>query len=86
MAFRFTFKCWICNANNEIREINDEKEKIIFIGGSITQGWAVNDNESFPFIIQAKYPYYKVYNYGVGGYGGYQSLLRLEKVIKKKRI
>tara|TARA_Y200000002_G_C22645525_1_gene648962 strand:+ start:478 stop:1473 length:996 start_codon:yes stop_codon:yes gene_type:complete len=66
-------------------EINDEKEKIIFIGGSITQGWAVNDNESFPFIIQAKYPYYKVYNYGVGGYGGYQSLLRLEKVIKKKK-
>jgi len=65
-------------------QVDDGKDKIIFLGGSITQGWAVNDDENFPFIIQTKYPNYKVYNYGVGGYGGYQSLLKLEEIITKK--
>lgn len=65
-------------------EVDENKDKIIFLGGSITQGWAVNDDKNFPFIIQNKYPNYKVYNYGVGGYGGYQSLLKLEEIIEKK--
>ena len=65
-------------------QIDEKKDKIVFLGGSITQGWAVSDDENFPFIIQTKYPNYKVYNYGVGGYGGYQSLLRLEELFKDK--
>jgi hypothetical protein len=64
--------------------INENKKKIIFIGGSVTQGWAVNDNETFSFLIQKKNTNYKVYNFGVGGYGGYQSLLLLEKIFKDK--
>ena len=35
-------------------------------------------------MIQKKNTNYKVYNFGVGGYGGYQSLLMLEKVFKDK--
>tara|TARA_B110001452_G_scaffold262635_1_gene262934 strand:+ start:1054 stop:2058 length:1005 start_codon:yes stop_codon:yes gene_type:complete len=65
--------------------INENKSKIIFIGGSVTQGWAVNDDETFPFLIQRRNNNYKVYNYAVGGYGGYQSLLSLEKVFKDKK-
>ena len=57
------------------------KEKIIFIGGSLTQGWAVDDKENFVSIFQKKSSNYNVKNFGVGGYGGYQSLLLLEKII-----
>jgi len=65
-------------------DIGENKKKIVFIGGSITQGWAVSDNETFSFLIQKKNTNYKVYNFGVGGYGGYQSLLMLEKVFNNK--
>jgi len=65
--------------------IDSNKKKIVFIGGSITQGWAVSDNETFSFLIQTKNTNYKVYNFGVGGYGGYQSLLLLEKIFKDKK-
>ena len=65
-------------------ENDNNKKKIVFVGGSITQGWAVNDDETFSFLIQKKNNDYKIYNFGVGGYGGYQSLLMLEKVFKEK--
>lgn len=64
--------------------IDKNKDKIIFIGGSVTQGWAVSDNDTFSSMIQKKNTNYKVYNFGVGGYGGFQSLLMLEKVFKDK--
>ena len=35
-------------------DIAQNKEKIIFIGGSITQGWGVNDDETFSFFNQKK--------------------------------
>ena len=57
-------------------------KKIVFIGGSVTLGWAVSDHETFTSIIQNKTNNYKVLNYGAGGYGGYQSLLWLEKIFK----
>ncbi len=62
------------------------EEKIIFIGGSLTQGWAVDDNENFVSIIQNKTNNYNTINFGVGGYGGYQSLLLLEKIIKFDKL
>ena len=60
--------------------IDSTKEKIIFIGGSLTQGWAVDDLETFSSFIQKKNKKYKISNFGVGGYGGFQSLLLLEKI------
>ena len=64
---------------------NDNFDKTIFIGGSITQGWAVNDDETFVFLLQKKFLNHKFYNFAVGGYGGYQSLLTLEKVLESKK-
>jgi hypothetical protein len=60
-------------------------KKIIFIGGSVTQGWAVDDNQTFTSIIQKKISNYKIKNYGVGGYGGYQSLLFLERILNNNK-
>ena len=68
-------------------DVDENKNKIVFIGGSITQGWAVSDDETFSFMIQKKNTNYKIYNFGVSGYGGFQSLLMLEKVfIDKNKI
>lgn len=58
-------------------------EKVVFIGGSFTQGSAVSDDQNFVWKLQQKYKQFNIRNYGVGGYGGYQSLLRLEEEIRK---
>ena len=55
----------------------DSEVDVLFIGGSFTQGWAVDDQETFPWFFQKKIPNLKVKNYGVGGYGTYQSFLLL---------
>jgi len=60
-------------------------KKIIFVGGSLTQGWAVDNNHTFTSLIQKKINNYKIKNYGVGGYGGYQSLLFLERVLNNNK-
>lgn len=57
--------------------------KILIIGGSFTQGWGVNDDETFSYKLQKKLANYKIKNYGQGGYGGVQSLLLLDEVLKK---
>ena len=59
---------------------NQEKRKVIFIGGSLTQGWAVDDSESFVWLLQEKKQDFNFINYGVGGYGGVQSLLKLKEI------
>ena len=65
--------------------IKNKKEKIIFIGGSLTQGWAVNDDETFTWLLQKKIQNYDIKNYGVGGYGGVQSFLKLKQVFDNQK-
>ena len=55
---------------------------VLFFGGSLTQGWAVDDEETFAKYFQELNKDFRVLNYGVGGYGGYQSL-KLQKKISK---
>ena len=61
------------------------KGDIIFLGGSFTQGWAVNDEETFSYLFQKKLADFRVKNYGVNAYGSFQSLLMLEEILKKNR-
>ena len=70
------------NRLNQIENIGGNKSKIIFVGGSFTQGWGVNDNQTFVSKIQNKYLNYNVLNFGQGGYGGVQSLILLKDEIK----
>jgi len=60
------------------KEIASNKEFVI-VGGSFTQGMAIDDNETYAWKLQIQYPSFDVLNYGTGGYGSYQSLLVLEK-------
>ena len=88
------FKPWSDDGKITYLTINKDKsrvtgsnlidKKIVFIGGSNTLGWAVDDFETFTSIIQNKTNDYKIMNFGVGGYSGYQSLLLLEKIFEKK--
>jgi hypothetical protein len=57
---------------------DDARPTLAFVGGSITQGWAISDDETFAWKIQQRFPALHVRNYGVSGYGTYQSLLVLE--------
>ena len=59
----------------------DRRPKIIFAGCSFTQGWALSDRETFPWKVQQKLPSFEVLNFGTNGYGTYQSLLLLERVL-----
>ena len=64
--------------------IDISKGDVVFVGGSITQGVAVDDKETFSFYLQNKLTDYKVKNYGVGGYGTYQSYLLLKDLLKNE--
>ena len=61
------------------------KEKIWILGCSITHGWSVNDNETYPWLLQEKIPQYEVINFGVSGYGTIHSLIQLQRALKTMR-
>lgn len=62
--------------------ITNSEANVLFFGGSLTQGWAVDDEETFARYFQELNKDLKIFNYGVGGYGGYQSLLLLKRITK----
>lgn len=59
--------------------------ELVVVGGSYTQGWAISDEETYPYKLQERYPLLDVRNYGTGGYGTYQSLLVLERQLPRQR-
>lgn len=60
----------------------NSREKVVFIGGSLTQGWAVSDEETFAWKLQSRYGQVEIMNYAGSGYGTFQSLLKLESVLQ----
>ena len=91
---KYTLKPWSKNGKatiltnlgdgGRLTGYNNKKEKIIFLGGSFTKGWAVDDNETFPWLLQKKIKNYKIKNYGVSGYGGVQSFLKLQNIFENQ--
>ena len=57
--------------------------RIALIGGSFTQGYGVEDEHTFSWLLDARFPGLGVDNYGTGGYGTYQSLLLLEEFFRQ---
>lgn len=64
---------------------NGNKEEIWIFGDSVTYGWSVNDDESYPWLLQKEFPKYEVMNFGVSGYGTLHSLIQLKEELQKKR-
>jgi hypothetical protein len=59
----------------------DRARKLLLVGCSFTFGWGVSDEDTFAWKLHDKLPGYDVINHGVVGYGTYQSLLLLERLL-----
>lgn len=57
--------------------------EIWIFGCSFTHGWSLNDNETYPWLLQEMYPQYKIVNYGTSGYGTIHFLYQLKEALKK---
>lgn len=62
----------------------DNKPEIWVFGCSFTNGWMLNDDETFCWLAQKELPDYKIKNYGLPSYSNLQSLLQLEDLLKTK--
>lgn len=63
-----------------------QKEEIWIFGCSCAYGWSLNDQETFPWLLQEKFPEYEVVNYGVNGYGTVQSLIQFREALARGRV
>ena len=59
------------------------KPEVWIFGCSFTFGSYLNDDQTFPYIIQKKYQELEVKNYARGGYGQIHNLLQYEDLIKR---
>ncbi len=57
------------------------RRNLLLLGGSWTQGAGVPDAGTFAWRLQQRLPSFDVVNHGTAGYGTFQSLLLLERVI-----
>lgn len=63
----------------------DSRSEIWIFGCSYTYGWSVNDNETYPWLLQQKVPERKIVNFGVGGYGTINSFLQFREALKTRK-
>lgn len=68
---------------NSVLSVSASRD-LILIGCSVTQGYSVRDDQSFAWLLQQSDPSLAVSNYGCPGYGTYQSLLALERILKER--
>ena len=63
-------------------DFNGNPEIWVF-GCSYTWGWCVDDEETFPWLIQQELSDYEVTNYGVPSYGSVHGLVQLRRALEK---
>jgi hypothetical protein len=82
-----TFQVWPggIRASQHSRPIKKNQSILVF-GGSFTQGWAISDNQTFVWKLQERFQEYQFLNYGTGGFGTYQSLLLMERVLQDHSV
>jgi hypothetical protein len=59
------------------------RPEIWIFGCSITHGWSVNDQETYPWLLHERLPRYRVVNFAVGGYGTIHGLIQLEEALAR---
>ena len=60
----------------------NEKDEIWIFGCSFTYGWSLSDEETFPWLLQQKFPQYEIRNFGVIGFGSVHALIQLQEALK----
>ena len=68
----------------ETDTIEGQAEVWIF-GCSFTHGWAINDEDTFPWILQSKFPNYTFINWGCSGYGTLHFYLQLKQALESRK-
>jgi len=63
----------------------DALPEIWIFGCSFTLGWGLNDDQTFPWLLQQGLPEYNVENFGVSGYSTLQSLIQFEEQLAAGR-
>jgi len=58
--------------------------EVWLVGDSFMQGWGLSDDETLAWRLQERHPRLRFVNYGTGGYGTWQSLLRLERELEER--
>jgi hypothetical protein len=61
------------------------KDEIWIFGCSFTHGWTLNDEETYPWLLQQRWPEVEIVNFGVSGYGTLQSLLQFQAALAERR-
>jgi hypothetical protein len=61
------------------------KSEIWIFGCSFTHGWAVNDDQTYPWLLQEEFPDYEVVNFACSGYGTLHALLQFRDAIKTRQ-
>lgn len=79
----------VTHLNNGLREthsvngtVPDNKKQLWIFGCSFTHGWGLNDEETYPWLLQQEFTDYEVVNFGVDGYGTVQSLIQFQESLK----
>ena len=62
-----------------------QREEIWIFGCSFTYGWAVNDEQTYAWLLQEKLPQYEFVNFAVNGYGTLHSFLQFQEALKERR-
>jgi hypothetical protein len=60
------------------------KPEIWIFGCSWTYGWSLSDEETFPWLLQERFPEYEVVNFGMDGYGTTHSAMQFREALKSK--
>lgn len=59
------------------------KPEIWIFGCSFTYGWSLNDNQTYPWLLQEKFPNYEIVNFGVNGYGTLHSFIQFKQALQQ---
>ncbi len=61
------------------------RPELWIFGDSITHGWSVNDEETYAWLLQERFPALEVVNFGVSGYGTLHGWLQFEAALAAGR-
>jgi len=60
---------------------SDPRPRFVFVGDSYVYGYGLSDSETFAWLVQQRHPELEVENLGTPGYGTYQSLLTMQRLL-----
>jgi hypothetical protein len=58
-----------------------DRERVIILGCSVTFGWGLSDQQTYPWKLQGDQPDLRIVNFGSSAQGTLQALLRMEAII-----